>query len=303
MAYIFLGVSAPSPTLQQDVLIALALAVLALFLPMLLVVRAAREATQKGHLLEQECVSSKLSLPLPAGVGEKTVRRKKRKARKHCKTTSGRHGGQDGSADGGQMGLSDSDDAGAALEAAWSGSEAADATLKNHLYAGSCGAAGVESMAALVLSASASQAKLQQAETNELPGVVEHQQSDEFHAEVRDCWQPSLFRNSIRQQRATADIEQKNQTSVVLSCPPGLLPLHEAEPHCKPEQTANGAEWGCIAERRYSHMLLLLHREIRAETLQRCPPGLGPPPGSTATTAQESMPLRGLSTRRLTFRP
>jgi hypothetical protein len=304
MAHIFMGFQALSPSLQQDVIIALALAILALVLPMLLVMRAAHETAQKGHLLEQECVSKKLSSPPPAGAEVKTARRKKRKVRKHGKTSMGRHSGQDGPADGGQQELSDSDDAGAALEAAWSGSEAADATLNNRLYAVSVGVASSESMAALVLPASVSQAELQQAETNELPGVVEHQQPDEFHAEVQDCWQPSIWRNGIGRQLTTFGVEQNIQTSVVPSCPPGLMPLQEAEPQCKAEQTAKyGAEWGCIAERRYGHMLLLLHKEIRAETLQRCPPGLGPLPCPTVAMAQESMPLKGLSTRRLTFRP
>jgi len=282
MAHVFVG------TLQQNVLISLALAVFALFLPMLLVARAACEASQKGHLLEQSHVSKKLSLPPPAGADVKTARRKKRKVRKHGKKVLGRHGGQGGSADVGQQGLSDSDDAGAALEAAWSGSETVDATVKNHLCTDSLGAAGGQCMATPLLSASVSQAELQQAETSELPAATERQQSDEFHAE---------------KQLAT-EIEQQTQTAVVSSCLPDQPLLQEAGPQYEPERTAEkGVEWGCIAERRYGRMVFLLHREIRAETRRRCPPGLGPLPGSTEVMTCKSTPLRGLSTRRLTLRP
>lgn len=304
MAHIFLGVQALSPSLQQDVIIALALAILALFFPMLLVMRAACDTAQKGPLLEQACVSKKLSLLPPAGADEKRARRKKRKVRKHGKATLGRHGGEDAPTDGGQQELSDSDGAGAALEAAWSGSEAADATSNNRLCAVNFDVVGSESIAALLLPASVSQAELQQAETNEFPCVVEHHQSDEIHAEVQDCWRPSVCHNGIRRQLTTFDAELKAQTPVVPSPPPGLMPLQEAEPQCKAEQTANyGSEWGCTAERRYDRMLLLLHKEIRAQTLQRLPPGLGPLPGPATAMARESMPLKGLSTRRLTFRP
>jgi len=299
MSHVFLEVLAPSPTLQQDVLSALALAVFALFLPLFLVARAAFEAPQKGHSLEQEHVSNKLSSLPPASADMKTARRKKRKLRNHGRMIVGRHGSQDGPADA-QHGQSDSDDAGAALEAAWNGSEVVDATVKTHLCAGSLGAAGAQSKAAPLLGASVSQTELQQAETNEL-----HQQSDELHAEVQDCLRPIVCRNGIRQQLAT-EIEQKTQIAVVSSCLPDLPLLKEAEPQCEPERIAersHGVEWGCIAERRYGRMVFLLHREIRAETQRRCPPGLGPLPGSTEVLTQESTPLKGLSTRRLTLRP
>jgi len=303
MAHVFLGLPASSPTLPQNVIIALTLAVFALFLPMLLVARAAREASQKCHLLQQEHVSKKLSLQPPAGADAKTAKRKKRKVRKHSQKTAGRHDVQDGPADDGHQGHSDSDGAGAALEAAWSGSEAADATLNTHLCAGSLCVVGGQSMVAPLLTASASQAELQQAETNELPAVAEHQQSDKFHAETQDCWQPIVCSSGVRQQLAI-EIEQKTQTTLVSSCPPALPIFQEAEPRCSPEQTAEyGAEWGCIAERRYGRMVFLLHREIRAETLRRCPPGLGPLLGSTGAVTQESTPLKGFSTRRLALRP
>jgi len=302
MAHVFLGLPASSPTLLQNVIVAVTLAVFALFLPILLVARAARVASKKGHLLEQEHVSKKLSLQPPAGADVKTAKRKKRKMRKHGQKSVGRHGVQDGTADGSHQGQSDSDGAGAALEAAWSGSEAADATLKIHLCVGSLGVAGSQSMVAPLLAASVSQAELQQAETNELPAVAEHQQSNKLHAEAEDCWQSIVCPSGVRQQLAM-EIEQKTQTTLVSSCPPDLPLLQEAEPQCEPEQTAEyGAEWGCITERRYGRMVFLLHREIRAETLRRCPPGLGPLLGSTGAVTQESTPLKGLSTRRLTLR-
>jgi len=303
MVHVFLGVLPPSPTMQQNVLIALASAVLALFLLMLLVALVACDASQKGHLFEQEHVSTKLSLPPLAGAGVKTARRKKRKMRKHGKKTVGRHGDQDGLADVGQQGVSDSDDAGAALEAAWSGSEVVDATVKTHLGAGSLGVVGGHSMAAPLPPASISQAELQQTETNEPPAVTEHQQSDELHAEVQDCWEHIVCRNGIRQQLAT-EIEEKTRNAVVSSCLPDLPLLQEAELQCEPEQIAEcGAEWGCIAECRYGRMVFLLHREIRAETQRRWPPGLGPLPCSAEVMTRESAPLKGLSTRRLTLRP
>jgi len=326
MAHVFLRAPAPSSTLQQEVLITLALAVFALFLPTLLVVRAAREALEEGHSLEQEHASKKLPLLLPAGASVKTAKRKKKKVRKNGKTIVGRHCGQDGLADSGRHGPSDSDDIGAALEAAWSGSEAVDATLKTR--PGSFGATGGQPMAAALLSASASQIELKEAEINELPGVAEHQQSDERHAEVQRTWQPSAWCDSSTQQLAT-EIGQNTQTATILDLPPGLLLLQKAElqcepeqaqtatvlerlpglllleetePQCEPKQAAkHGAEWGCVAERRYGRMVFLAHRKIRAETLQRCPPGLGL--ASQAAMTQESTLLKGLSTRSLTLWP
>jgi len=268
MAHKFVEVPLPLVTLKQDVLILFALALLTL-LPTLLIAQAAYEASQKGHPSQQERVLKKLSLPQPTvGADVKTARRKKRKPRKPAKKNGGQQCGQDGPANGGQQDLSDSDDTGAALEAAWSGSEFVDAPLKNCFCVGSPGVAGGEPMAAPFLPASASQVELQQAETNELPGVAERQQSDEFHAGVQDCWQL------------------------------------EADPQCETtDAVENDAEWGCIAERKYGRMLFLLHREIRAETLRRCAPGPGPLPCLSAAMAQESMPLKGLSTRRLTLWP
>jgi len=303
MACAFLGVTAPSPTLQQDVLIALALAVFALFLPTLLVVRAAREALEKGHSSEQEHASKKLPLLPPAGASVKTARRKKRKVRKNGKTTVGRRCGQDSLADNGRQGPSDNDDIGAALEAAWSGSEAVDATLKTRLRAGSFGATGGQPMAAPLLSASASQIELKEAEINELPGVAEPDQSDEFSDEVQELWQPSVWRDGMTHS-PPIETDQETKTAIFPNClPDASVPQEAQEPQCKPEQVAEyGPEWGCMADRRYGRMVFLLHREIRAETLRRCPPGLGPLPGSPAVVTEEPVPcMQGFSTRRLKF--
>jgi len=312
MAHEFVAVPVPLVTLKENVVIILALALLAL-LTQFIVARTAHEASQKDASSEQESLPKKQSLQQPIVDAEvKTGRRKKRKARKQIKTDVGQHCGQDCPADGGQHGLSDSDDNGAALEAAWSGPEAVDVPLKNCLQpmgapllamghrfgqdspadggkqglsdsdafgaaleAARSGSDTVDAplkncqqpMGAPLLPASASQVELQQAETKELPVVAEHQQSDEIDAGVQD------------------------------SC------LAQVEPQCEPEDTAESAEWGCIAKRKYGRMVLLLHKEIRAETLRHYPPGLGPLRCSPGAVAQESMPLKCLSTRRLTFRP
>jgi len=276
MAYVFLGLTAPSSTWQQDVLVVLALAVVALFLPVLLVTQAAREAPQKGHLVE-DLDSTKLSLK-PAGADVKTARQKKRKVRKHSKAAAGRPCGQ--------QRLSDSDDIGASLESAGSGSEA-------------CNNRG----AAPLLPASAPQVEFHEAKANELPGVAEPDQSDEFSDEVQELWQPSVWRNGMTHS-PPIETDQETKTAIFPNClPDASVPQEAQEPQCKPEQVAEyGPEWGCMADRRYGRMVFLLHREIRAETLRRCPPGLEPPLGSPATMTEELVPsLRGLSTRRLMF--
>merc|ERR1719362_696744 len=102
----------PLLTLLQDVLIALALAVLALF-----VAQTARDTSQRGLFLEQGRVPRKLSLPQLADTD--------------MKKAMGRPYDKGGSAHGSHQGLSESNEDAAALDVAWSGSETLDATLNN----------------------------------------------------------------------------------------------------------------------------------------------------------------------------